>query len=158
MDTIWEATEIIKCAKEALGFKTDSELADYLGISRATLCNWQSRRRIDFPLLLGKLPHVDYNYLLTGKGNCHTSAVDHCEEPMAEGDVQLIHQPKTTECKNDRQVPLYDISAAANLQSLLSHKHQYVVGNIQIPNIPACDGAVYVSGDSMYPSFKSGDI
>ena len=27
-----------------------------------------------------------------------------------------------------------------------------------MPNIPACDGAVYISGDSMYPILKSGDI
>ena len=29
---------------------------------------------------------------------------------------------------------------------------------IHIPNIPKCDGAVYVKGDSMYPLLKSGDI
>ena len=33
-----------------------------------------------------------------------------------------------------------------------------VVGRIQIPSIPLCDGAVYISGDSMYPILKSGDI
>ena len=33
-----------------------------------------------------------------------------------------------------------------------------MVGKIQIPSIPLCDGAVYISGDSMYPILKSGDI
>ena len=72
--------------------------------------------------------------------------------------MQIIHNTKTRELKDDRSVMLYNIEAAANLRTLLAHKHQFVVGNIQIPNIPACDGAVYVSGDSMYPILKSGDI
>ena len=38
------------------------------------------------------------------------------------------------------------------------HRNQYVVGKIVIPNMSSCDGAVYVSGDSMYPLLKSGDI
>ena len=29
---------------------------------------------------------------------------------------------------------------------------------IHIPNLPKCDGAIYVVGDSMYPLLKSGDI
>ena len=37
-------------------------------------------------------------------------------------------------------------------------RQQYALGRIVIPNIPVCDGAVYVSGDSMYPILKSGDI
>ena len=49
-------------------------------------------------------------------------------------------------------------TAAANLKTLLTNKRQYMVGKIQIPSIPLCDGAVYISGDSMYPILKSGDI
>jgi len=32
------------------------------------------------------------------------------------------------------------------------------VDYIHIPNLPRCDGAIYVVGDSMYPLLKSGDI
>ena len=32
------------------------------------------------------------------------------------------------------------------------------LGQISIPNMPKCDGAVKVIGDSMYPLLKSGDI
>lgn len=32
------------------------------------------------------------------------------------------------------------------------------VNYIHIPNLPKCDGAIYVVGDSMYPLLKSGDI
>ena len=68
-DTLLNVPEIVKRAKIALNLKRDSELASYLGVARATLSNWCARNSIDFPLLLNKLHHVDYNWLLTGKGS-----------------------------------------------------------------------------------------
>lgn len=157
MDTFLDVSAIVKRAKQALNFKNDSDLAGYLGVSRGTVSNWCARNSIDFPLLLGKLKNVDYNWLLVGKGSPkHQSKF--CESDLVQGEVQLIHVPKTVEAVDDRSVSLYDITAAANLKTLLADKNQYVVGKIQIPSIPRCDGAVYVSGDSMYPILKSGDI
>ncbi len=156
-DYNWEVTEIVKRAKQALGIATDSELAKYLGVSRATVSNWCARRRIDFALLLGKMEGVDFNWLLTGKGN-EPLPPTYCHHPLAQGEMQLIHRPVAIEARTERTIPLYDIAAAANLRSLLAHKHQFVVGDINFPNAPVCDGAIYVSGDSMYPVLKSGDI
>ena len=100
---------------------------------------------------------VDLNWLLVGKGTPRHQA-KFCESDLASGEVQMIHNPKTVEALDDRSVALYDITAAANLKTLLTNKRQYMVGKIQIPSIPLCDGAVYISGDSMYPILKSGDI
>lgn len=158
MDTFLDVTAIVKRAKQALNFKRDSELADYLGVSRATVSNWCARNRIDFPLLLDKMgKDIDYNWLLVGKGNPKHHSI-FCNSQLAQGEVEIIHNPKTREAINDRSVTLYDITAAANLKTLFTNKHQYAVGKIQIPSIPLCDGAIYVSGDSMYPILKSGDI
>ena len=156
-DPVFCAADIIKRAKLAKEFKTDSELAAFLGISRSTLSNWNARNSIDFPLLLGSLDDVDYNWLLTGKGSpAHHSKF--CDNDLVQGEVEILHTPKTTDPMDDRSVTLYDISAAANLKTLLADRPQYALGRIVIPNIPVCDGAVYVSGDSMYPILKSGDI
>ena len=57
--------DIVKRAKLVQGFKKDSQLASYLGISRSTLSNWLARNSIDFPLLLSRYSEVDYNWLLT---------------------------------------------------------------------------------------------
>ena len=157
MDTFLDVSGIVKRAKQALNFKKDSELASYLGVSRATLSNWCARNRIDFHLLLNKMRDVDLNWLLVGKGTPRHQA-KFCESDLASGEVQMIHNPKTVEALDDRSVALYDITAAANLKTLLTNKRQYMVGKIQIPSIPLCDGAVYISGDSMYPILKSGDI
>ena len=149
---------IIKRAKQALNLKRDSELAEYLEVSRATVTNWGARNSIDFRLLLDKFgDKVDYNWLLLGKGNPKHQP-RFCQSELVQGEVEIIHNPKTPEPIDDRSVTLYDITAAANLKTLFTNKQQYALGKILIPNISVCDGAVYVNGDSMYPILKSGDI
>lgn len=92
---------------------------------------------------------VNADYILTGRGT-----------PLRENiETTQIYHPKYTE-KLDEEgaVTLYDVEAAANLKTLFANKDQNILGQISIPNIPKCDGAVYVKGDSMYPLLKSGDI
>ena len=61
--------------------------------------------------------------------------------------------------KDYQVVPLYNIEATAGLVPLFSDtKKQTPIDYLQIPNLPPCDGAVHVTGDSMYPILKSGDI
>ena len=157
MESLLNVPEIIKRAKLALGLEKDVELANYLGVSRSTLSNWGARNAIDFPLLLEKMADVDYNWLLLGKGSPvrkpHT-----CQIGDETGEVETLYCPKSVEKMDERSVSLYDVTAAANLRTLLSNRHQYQMGKITIPSIPSCDGAVFVSGDSMYPILKSGDI
>lgn len=69
MDALFNVTDIVKRAKEVMGFKTDVELANYLGVSRSTLSNWCARNSIDFPLLLEKMKEVDYNWLLVERNS-----------------------------------------------------------------------------------------
>ena len=156
-DNVINVGDIIRRIKEVKGFKSDRQVADYLGVSKATVSNWTSRNSIDFPLVINKLADVDLNWLLTGRGN-PTHRANHVDSGLADGEVQLLHTPRASEALNDRSVPLYDVTAAANLRTLFTNKHQFVLGQIIIPNVPSCDGAVYVSGDSMYPLLKSGDI
>ena len=93
MDTFLDVSGIVKRAKQALNFKKDSELASYLGVSRATLSNWCARNRIDFHLLLNKMRDVDLNWLLVGKGTPrHQTKL--CKSDLASGEVQMIHNPK----------------------------------------------------------------
>ena len=54
-------------------------------------------------------------------------------------------------------VPLYDIDVSAGLTKLFASGGSQV-GDISIPNMPAADGAVNVTGDSMAPLIKAGDI
>lgn len=96
---------------------------------------------------------INIEWLLTGRGSMIKS------ENIKEENLCIIHNPVYTEKLNeDQDVFLYDIYAAANLKTLFLNKDQNILGKISIPNIPSCDGAVYINGDSMYPLLKSGDI
>lgn len=154
---VFSAADIVKRAKLMLNQKTDAQLAAYLGVSRSTLCNWVARNSIDFPLVLGKLGGVDYNWLLTGKGTPYHQPRP-CQGGVAGGEAELVHRSKTREPMEERSVTLYDLAASANLKTLMEQGEQYRLGKIVIPSIPPCDGAIYVNGDSMYPILKSGDI
>ena len=58
-----------------------------------------------------------------------------------------------------QSVPLYSIEGTAGLVPLFNDQaSNKPINFIHIPNLPKCDGAIYVSGDSMYPLLKSGDI
>ena len=58
-----------------------------------------------------------------------------------------------------QSVPLYSIEGTAGLVPLFTRQEEFKPVNfIYIPNLPKCDGAIYIAGDSMYPLLKSGDI
>lgn len=61
--------------------------------------------------------------------------------------------------KEIQKIPVFDLEAAAGLVPLFNDAGKQVpVDYISIPNLPKCDGAIHVTGDSMYPLLKSGDI
>lgn len=74
--------------------------------------------------------------------------------------LQVYQTKKTKEAiVGMQEVPFYDLEATAGLQELFdSGKPTKVLDTIKIPNLPRCDGAISVTGDSMYPLLKSGDI
>lgn len=45
-----------------------------------------------------------------------------------------------------------------DLEAYWTTIHTNVIDSIRIPNLPKCDGAIHIVGDSMYPLLKSGDI
>ncbi len=58
-----------------------------------------------------------------------------------------------------QSVPLYNIEGTAGLVPLFTGQNPVKpIDYIHIPNLPKCDGAIYIVGDSMYPLLKSGDI
>ena len=96
MDTFLDVTGIVKRAKQVLNFKNDSELAEYLGVSRATVSNWGARNSIDFRLLLDKFgDKVDYNWLLIRKGNTPAEIVRRRTGKRRSGDYTQSENTRT---------------------------------------------------------------
>lgn len=95
-------------------------------------------------------PQINPGWLLTGQGSMLKT------QPENTGAVFRL---KTDNDLQHQSVPLYDIQASASVVALFRDSStETPVDHITIPNLPKCDGAIYVSGDSMYPLLKSGDI
>ncbi|RZJ69500.1 MAG: helix-turn-helix transcriptional regulator [Flavobacterium sp.] len=91
-------------------------------------------------------------WLLTGQGEM-------LNQDEADDSGVKTYRLKTDRTIESQQIPLYDIEAVAGLVPLFVDNNTFKpVDHISIPNLPKCDGAVYVTGDSMYPLLKSGDI
>lgn len=94
-------------------------------------------------------PQYSAEWLLTGKGEMLNGAINGTV-------VQNFTKPNSQILFNST-IPLYDIDASAGLNALFNNGGEKL-GYLSIPNMPKCDGAIHVSGDSMYPLLKSGDI
>lgn len=76
-------TAILQSIKDYKGFKTNADLAEFLGITRSAISNWIARDYIDEVLILSKIPEIRLTFLRSG------------EYPMTEqSDTDLILQRK----------------------------------------------------------------
>lgn len=139
------------------------EYLDYKGISKYKFCNdlGFSNKFLDNSSNMGTdkackilhhYPDINSEWFLTGNGSMikedETSVVIMNSDRRT---VDSIHM--------NQEIPLYDLEAVAGLKELFkSGEPQRVLDTIKIPNLPKCDGAISVTGDSMYPLLKSGDI
>ena len=135
--------------------KSDTDFAKFLGIKPQVLSNWKSRNSIDYDLIYTKCLDIDANWLLTGKGNMLKS------NNKYEID-KTLHTPKVADppYQYGNTIPLYDhLEATAGVMEVFTDNPQSIpIDHITIPNLPKCDGALHIRGDSMYPLLKSGDI
>lgn len=140
----------IKLIRKALGM-TQTQLAQYFGIGKAALSMIETGRAAlsnrNRNILIQDL-NVNPDYLETGSGE------------MFNADPSVISFPlKTDNSLPLQSVPLYSIEGTAGLVPLFTDgSKNKPVNYIHIPNLPKCDGAINIVGDSMYPLLKSGDI
>lgn len=58
-----------------------------------------------------------------------------------------------------QSVPLYRVEGSTSVSTLLNTPNAITPQSfVFIPNLPICDGAIHVNGDSMHPILRSGDI
>ena len=151
--TIHERIE--RLVKEFGGGK-NTVLADKIGVSEGNIRGYIKGIMPKYDVLEKIVTSLDVNpdWLLTGRGNME-------KEPnlqQAGMQVQEKFPLKTDNLVALQRIPLYNLEATAGLVSLFNDVDAIPISYISLPDLPACDGAVYVRGDSMYPLLKSGDI
>ena len=133
--------ERVKLIRKQLGM-TQEQLAQRLGIGKAALsmietgkAGLSARNR---NILVQEL-NVNPEWLESGKGNMFN----------AEPDL-TAYMHRTDNSLPLQSVPLYSIEGTAGLVPLFADQAQAKPVNfIHIPNLPKCDGAIYIVGDSI---------
>lgn len=59
--------QILQSIKDYKGFETNAGLAEFLGVSRATISNWIARNTINEQLIQERIPEIRLEFLRTGK-------------------------------------------------------------------------------------------
>ena len=59
--------KILQSIKDYKGLRTNTALAEYLGVCKSTLSNWIARGTLDDRLIRAKMPEVRREFLMTGE-------------------------------------------------------------------------------------------
>lgn len=140
----------LKLLRKAIGL-TQEQLAQRLGIGKAALSMIET----------GKAALSSRNKnILVQELNVNPDWLDNGEGQMFNAEPDLTaYMHHTDNTLPLQSVPLYSVEGTAGLVPLFADSAQTrPVNFIHIPNLPKCDGAIYIVGDSMYPLLKSGDI
>ncbi len=141
----------VKEMRKTLGMKQD-ELSRILGIGKSALSMIETGRAAlserNKNILVQEL-NLNPQWIESGEGEIFNSPLETFVPFIRRTDRTLPMQ----------SVPLYNIEGTAGLVPLFTGQNPVrPVDYIHIPNLPKCDGAIYIVGDSMYPLLKSGDI
>jgi phage repressor protein C with HTH and peptisase S24 domain len=139
---------------------SQTELAEALGTNKTGISDLkQGRKKISIENIKSmklSYPQVNVDFYFTEMGNpLIDAAQDSKSSTLAEPKSEYLL--KSDKRLATQRVPLYNTQAAAGLVRTFSDPPN-VLDYISIPNLPKCDGAIYITGDSMYPLLKSGDI
>ena len=147
METVGERVRLIRKQLEM----TQEQMAQRLGIGKAALSmieTGKARLSARNKNILVQDFNVNPDWIETGTGKMFN----------AEPDL-TSYNLRTDRSLPLQSVPLYSIEGTAGLVPLFQQLTEVEpINYINIPNLPKCDGAIYVVGDSMYPLLKSGDI
>ena len=111
--------------------------------------------------ILTSYPEIDPNWLMLGEGDMLKTGLSVPTIVSGSAEPRIVRKLRSDGNKEVQLIPLYDISATAGVTDLLSdtdRQRHIPIDYIKIPNMPRCDGALRITGDSMYPLLKSGDI
>lgn len=150
--------EKIKASRERLGLN-QSQFAKAVGVTQKDVSLLESGRK-------KFIPNKYIDFLIENDFDLNSVFNDDLDLRMNFDDNinqvrenTTVYKLRTDNIRDIQLIPLYNLEATAGLVELFRDQSVMIpVDTIKIPNLPKCDGAIYVTGDSMYPLLKSGDI
>ena len=137
---------------KGMNYRSFGKYLGYSDVAISKIIKGDSKPKFEFLTnILTKIPEISPEWLLTGQGSM-------LKTDEKAPNVKVFKQ-KTDRLVEKQEIPLYDMEATAGIIDQLNGDVKNIpIDTIRIPNMPRADGAVYVTGDSMYPLLKSGDI
>lgn len=131
-----------------------AQFAKILGVSAQTISAWIARNTFDAELIYTKCRYVNSSWLLTGEGSMLQTA-ESKGEPTANRSVETAHHVPEGSSEG---IPLLPISAMAGAFTGDVSVMEYECERYVIPAFKGADFMIRVTGDSMFPTYRSGDL
>jgi hypothetical protein len=90
--------EILDRIKLKKGFKTDGDLAAFLGLTQQNMSAWRKREKFDFGRIMHKCEEYDFNWLFKGEESKELTKQQKENEQFkrdllkAEGKIELLNE------------------------------------------------------------------
>ena len=125
-----------------------SQFAKRLGVSAQGISTWLSRGTLDIELIYTKCENLNSEWLLTGEGDM-----------LKEEDSQRQQEPACPVPQDNKEgIPLLPLSAMAGAFTGEASVMEYECERYVIPAFKGADFLIQVKGDSMQPTYYSGDL
>ena len=153
-----------------------AQFANLLGITPQGLSTWIKRETFDIELIYSKCEHISADWLLTGEGNMlktNTSSADEAPCPDEKERKTEKNGEKQRKSEKNREyssrihklpegsiegIPLIPTSAMAGAFTSDISFMEYECEHYFIPDFKGADFLIRVKGDSMQPTYYSGDL
>ena len=136
----------------------DNKITLETGISNGLIGKARKRGSLsqdNISKILYTYPELDANWLFTGNGSMYKENHNVKAQPV-------VSNRKTVDpIIESQRIPMFNLEATMGLVPMVDGNgidEDKVIDYISIPNLPSCDGAIFATGDSMYPLLKAGDI
>lgn len=88
MTRLKDKTLILNRLKEAYNLNSNADLSRFLGVTPSVINNWYSRNTIDYDLIITKCVDINFNWLLSGKGEMFI--IDNTQSIINEIGVRVV--------------------------------------------------------------------
>lgn len=136
---------------------TQDELSALSGIKKRSLVDYENGKA---DISLSKLQNIATALNVSVSELIGEAYKNNSTNQMVAEPVQS-HRKTKDPIYEIQRVPIFNLEATMGLVPLVDGDgvdEDKIIDYITIPSMPSCDGAIYASGDSMYPLLKSGDM
>lgn len=134
-----------------------TQFAKYIGVAPSTISTWLARDSFDYDLLFAKCENISPEWLFTGNGPM-LKATEASEPVIANQRPAVTIYPAKHVDDWHQGIPLIPFSAMAGALRGEIQVCEYECEHYIVPEFKTANFLITINGDSMLPTYKSGDI